>query len=50
MKVLQLTPYIINIKDLESTKFSQAKKRVLISAFDVDLLMKSSVSQADTSL
>ena len=39
VKVVQVTPYVINIKDLESTKFKQAKKRVLISGFDVDLAL-----------
>lgn len=50
IKVLQLTPYVINIQDLETTKFKQAKKRVLISGFDLDLVMKSAMAQAETSL
>ena len=43
VKVVQVTPYVINIKDLESTKFKQAKKRVLISGFDVDLALQTDV-------
>ena len=49
MKVMQVTPFVINIKDLESTKFKQAKKRVLISAFDFNLEMYASVAQATPS-
>ena len=47
VKVEQLTPYVINIQDLSTTKFKQAKKRVLISGFDLDLVMKSAIAPAN---
>ena len=43
-KVDNITPYIINIDDLEMTKFKVAKKRVLLYPFDIDVSMKTSVS------
>ena len=39
VKVLKVTPYVINIKELETKRFKQAKKRILISAFNLDLDM-----------
>ena len=49
-KVNQITPYIINIKDLETTKFKVAKKRVLIYTFDFMMDMRTYVAPADMSL
>lgn len=46
IEVLGITPYIININDLVSTKFKAAKKRVLIQAFDFKIKMKSRFSPA----
>lgn len=43
----KITPFIINIKDLELKKFKVAKKRVLIYPFDFKLEMHSFVAPAD---
>ena len=40
VNVIQVTPYVINITDLESKKFKQAKKRVLINSVSLDLTLK----------
>lgn len=45
-KVNNITPYVININDLELTKFKVAKKRVLIYPFDFTLVMNSFVAPA----
>ena len=44
LKVLEVTPYVINIRELEMKRFKQAKKRELISAFNFDLKMGFSVA------
>ena len=49
LKVKNVTPYVINVRDLEQTKFKQAKKRVLISAFDFEMEMNYWVAQASPS-
>ena len=49
-KVNQITPYIINIKDLETTKFKVSKKRVLIYPFNFNMDMRTYVAQADPNL
>ena len=41
-----MTPYVINIKDLETTKFKRAKKRELVSGLDIELTLKKSLSKA----
>ena len=46
VQVIALTPYVINIKDLETTKFKRAKKRELVSGFDIELGLKKSLSKA----
>ena len=46
----KITPYIINIKEMELTKFKLAKKRVLIYPFGFELEMNSFVAPADPSL
>ena len=43
VRVNALTPYVINIKDLETTKFKRAKKRELVSGFDIELTLKKSL-------
>ena len=50
VKVIDVTPFIINIRDLEQTKFKQARKRVLISAFDFSMTMKTAVAKAQDQL
>ena len=40
VNVIQVTPYVINIADMESKKFKQAKKRVLINSVSLDLILK----------
>ena len=44
IKVLKVTPYIINVRELEMKKFKQAKKRELIKAFNFDLNMSFAVA------
>ena len=46
LKIDQMTPYIVNVNDLETTKFKQAKKRVLINPFDFTMQMTTHIAQA----
>lgn len=46
VKVIDVTPYIINITDMETTKFKQAKKRVLINSIKLDLGLESGLTRA----
>ena len=46
IEVQDITPYVINIRDLVSTKFKNAKKRVLIQAFDFNLEMITKIAVA----
>lgn len=36
----QLAPYVMNITDMETTKFKQAKKRVLFNSLSMELLLR----------
>ena len=46
LKIDSMTPFIVNVKDLETTKFKQVKKRALINPFDLKLKMETRVAQA----
>ena len=48
--VKDVTPFVMYIKDLETTKFKAAKKRVLIYAFSVKMDFNQFVAPADPSL
>ena len=45
--MLQITPYIINVQELEKRKFKSARKRKLSSPFDIDVTMNSQVGKLE---
>ena len=45
IQVLNVTPYIVDIREMERTKFKNAHKRILFSSFDMDILIKSSIQR-----
>ena len=45
IQVLNVTPYIVDIREMERTKFKNAHKRILFTSFDLDVQMKSSIQR-----
>ena len=46
VKINELTPYAVNIKDLEEKKFENSRKRELMNAISVDTLMKVMIAKS----
>lgn len=47
VKINELTPYAVNIKDLEEKKFENSRKRELMNGISVDTLMKVMISKSN---